>query len=83
LEKEIFNYAYGNHKREMEILMSVPGIGEFSAAVLIAEIFNFKDFPAGISVLHGLDWFQMCINQQINSITVESQREDQRKQGGF
>src|SRR5665811_147207 len=27
LEREIFNYAYGEHKREMEILMSVPGIG--------------------------------------------------------
>jgi transposase len=47
LEKEIFNYAYRNHKREMEILMSVPGIGELGAATLIAEIFNFKDFPTG------------------------------------
>jgi transposase len=47
LEKEIFNYAYSNHKREMEILMSVPGIGELGAAILIAEIFNFKDFPTG------------------------------------
>jgi transposase len=47
LEKEIFNYAYRNHKREMEILMSVPGIGELGAATLIAEIGNFKDFPSG------------------------------------
>ncbi|MDD3246406.1 MAG: IS110 family transposase [Methanosarcina sp.] len=47
LGKEIFNYAYGNHKREMEILMSVPGIGELGAATLIAEIDNFKDFASG------------------------------------
>jgi transposase len=31
LEREIFNYAYGKHKREMEILMSVPRIGELGA----------------------------------------------------
>ena len=47
LEKEIFNYAYRNHKHEMEILMSVPGIGELGAATLIAEIGNFKDFSSG------------------------------------
>jgi len=47
LDKEIFNYAYGNHQREMEILMSVPGIGELGAAFLIAEIYNFKDFSSG------------------------------------
>lgn len=47
LEKEIFNYAYRNHKQEMEILMSVPGIGELGAATLIAEIGNFKDFSSG------------------------------------
>ena len=47
LEKEIFNYAYINHKREMEILMSVPGIGELGAATLIAEIGNFTDFSFG------------------------------------
>ena len=47
LEKEIFNYAYQKHKREMEILMSVPGIGELGAAVLLAEIGNFKDFSSG------------------------------------
>jgi len=47
LEKEIFNYAYKNYKHEMEILMSVPGIGEISAAILIAEIGNFKDFSSG------------------------------------
>jgi transposase len=47
LEKEIFNYAYKKHKREMEILMSVPGIGELGAATLIAEIGDFKDFSSG------------------------------------
>ncbi|WP_440945984.1 IS110-like element ISMac14 family transposase [Methanosarcina sp. T3] len=47
LEKEIFNYAYRNHKQEMEILMSVPGIGELGAATLIAEIGDFKDFSSG------------------------------------
>jgi transposase len=47
LEKVIFNYAYQNHKREMEILISVPGIGELGAAILIAEIGNFKDFSTG------------------------------------
>jgi transposase len=47
LEIEIFNYVYENHKHEMGILMSVPGIGELSAATLIAEIENFKDFSTG------------------------------------
>ena len=47
LEKEIFNYAYKKHKREMEILMSVPGIGELGGATLIAEIGDFKDFSSG------------------------------------
>ncbi len=47
LEKEIFNYAYSKHKREMDLLMSVPGIGEIGAATLIAEIGNFKDFLSG------------------------------------
>jgi transposase len=47
LEKETFNYAYSKHKREMEILMSVPGIGELGAATLIAEIGDFKDFSSG------------------------------------
>ncbi|AGF97339.1 Mobile element protein [Methanosarcina mazei Tuc01] len=31
----------------MEILMSVPGIGELGAATLIAEIGDFRDFPTG------------------------------------
>ena len=31
----------------MELLMSVPGIGELSAATLIAEIDDFKDFSSG------------------------------------
>ena len=47
LEIEIFNYVYENHKHEMGILMSVPGIGEISSATLIAEIENFKDFSSG------------------------------------
>jgi transposase len=47
LEKEIFNYVYQKHKREMSILTSVPGIGEISAATLIAEIGNFTDFSSG------------------------------------
>ena len=47
LEREIFNYTYGKHKRDMEILMSVPGIGEIGAATLIAEINNFDDFSSG------------------------------------
>jgi transposase len=47
LEKEIFNYAYQKYKKEMEILMSVPGIGELGAATLLAEIGNFKDFSSG------------------------------------
>lgn len=47
LENEIFNYAYNNHKHEMEILMSVPGIGKLGAATLIAEIGDFNDFSSG------------------------------------
>jgi len=47
LEKEIFNYAYSNYSHEMGILMSVPGIGELSASILIGEIGNFKDFSSG------------------------------------
>ena len=31
----------------MEILMSVPGIGEIGAATLIAEIDNLKEFSSG------------------------------------
>jgi transposase len=46
LEKEIFNYVY-SISHEMEILMSVPGVGELSASILIAEIGNFKDFSSG------------------------------------
>lgn len=47
LEKEIFIYSYGKHKREMDILMSIPGIGEIGAATLISEIGNLRDFPSG------------------------------------
>ena len=31
----------------MEILLTVPGIGELGAASLIAEICNFKNFSTG------------------------------------
>ncbi|MBT8348148.1 MAG: IS110 family transposase [Sulfurovum sp.] len=47
LENEIFRYANKHHKREMDILMSCPGIGELSAATLIAEIGDFHDFSSG------------------------------------
>ena len=47
LENEIFKYASKNHKREMDILMSCPGIAELSAATLIAEIGDFNDFSSG------------------------------------
>jgi len=47
LETQIFNYVYSKHKREMKILMSMPGIGEISAATLIAEISDFSDFSSG------------------------------------
>ncbi len=47
LENEIFRYANKHHKREMDILMSCPGIGELSAATLIAEIDDFHDFSSG------------------------------------
>jgi transposase len=47
LEKEIFNYAYENHNLEKETLMTVPGIEEPGATILIAEICNFKGFSSG------------------------------------
>jgi transposase len=47
LETQIFNYVYKHHKHEMDILMSCPGIGELSAATLIAEIGDFNDFSSG------------------------------------
>ncbi|RQD81390.1 IS110 family transposase, partial [Methanosalsum natronophilum] len=47
LENEIFRYANKYHKREMDILLSCPGIGELSAATLIAEICDFHDFSSG------------------------------------
>ncbi|AKB81365.1 Mobile element protein [Methanosarcina barkeri 3] len=68
----------------MEILMSVPGIGELGAAILLAEIGNFKDFSSGNKLASWLGLgFLMCINLQINTTKVESQRENQRKQDGF
>ena len=63
--------------------MSVPGIGELGAATLIAEIDNFKDFSSGDKLASWLEQFRMYTNQRINFITVESQKEDQRKPGGF
>jgi transposase len=47
LETQIFSYVYKHHKREMDILISCPGIGEISAATLIAEIGDFNDFSSG------------------------------------
>jgi len=47
LEEHIFEYVYSNHEHEMNILMSVPGIGELSAATLIAEIGDLNDFLSG------------------------------------
>ena len=39
-------YAYNNHKREMEILLSVPGIGPVGAITILSEIGDIKDFPS-------------------------------------
>jgi transposase len=44
LEDQIFKWAHTNCKRKMDILMSVPGIGEIGAITLIAEIGDFNDF---------------------------------------
>jgi transposase len=43
----------------MEILMSVPGVGELSASILIAEIGNFKDFSSGNKLA---SWFGIVPN---------------------
>ncbi|KAF5056176.1 Transposase IS116/IS110/IS902 family protein [anaerobic digester metagenome] len=40
-------FAYEQHPREMELLCSVPGIGETSALTLLAEIEDIHDFPSG------------------------------------
>ncbi|AKB32944.1 transposase [Methanosarcina siciliae HI350] len=47
LEAEIFRYVYTNHNREMKLLMSSPGVGEISAATIIAEVGDFNDFSSG------------------------------------
>ena len=47
LKKSALYFAYNNYPREMEILMSVPGIGEIGAATLIAEIGDVHDFTSG------------------------------------
>lgn len=39
-------YAHKNHKREMEIVLSVPGIGPIGAITILSEIGDFKDFPS-------------------------------------
>jgi transposase len=41
------DYAYSNYSREMKILTSVPGIGDVSAMILLAEIGDIKDFSSG------------------------------------
>jgi len=43
----IFQYANEWFKQEMQILKSVPGIGNIAAVTLLAEIGNFSDFPTG------------------------------------
>jgi len=60
----------------MEILKSVPSIGELSAASLIVEIGDFKDFSSGNKLASWLRIVLMRINQQINYM-AGSQREDQ------
>ncbi|AKB27152.1 Mobile element protein [Methanosarcina siciliae T4/M] len=47
MDRDIFNYVYKNHKREMGIFILVPRIGELRAGTLIAEIGNFRDFVSG------------------------------------
>jgi len=39
-------YAYENYARQMEILLSVPGIGKIGAITLLAEIGDVRDFPS-------------------------------------
>jgi len=39
-------YAHENHKRQMEILLSVPGIGKIGAVTLLAEIGDVHDFSS-------------------------------------
>lgn len=39
-------YAYENHARQVEILLSVPGIGKVGALTLIAEIGDVSDFSS-------------------------------------
>lgn len=39
-------YVYENHKRHMEILLSVPGIGKIGALTLMAEIGDVHDFSS-------------------------------------
>jgi len=47
LKESALHFAFENYPREMEILMSIPGIGAVSAATLIAEIGNIHDFGSG------------------------------------
>lgn len=47
ITNEALIYAYTKYPGEMEILMSIPGIGEIGAVTLIAEIGNVKDFVSG------------------------------------
>jgi transposase len=39
-------YAYENHTRQVEILLSVPGIGKIGAVTLLAEIGDVSDFSS-------------------------------------
>ncbi|QVV87572.1 IS110 family transposase [Methanospirillum sp. J.3.6.1-F.2.7.3] len=46
LTNHVIYYAHINYPREVEILKSVPGVGDITAVTLIAEIGNFKDFSS-------------------------------------
>lgn len=63
----------------MEILISVPGIGELGAATLITEIGNFKDFSNGDKLASWLGVVSNVYQSADNSTMVELQKEDQRR----
>jgi len=47
ITRSSIDYAYSHYSREMKILTSVPGIGDVSAMILLAEIGDIKDFASG------------------------------------
>ena len=46
LSHHVVHYVHTNYPREVEILKSVPGVGDITAVTLIAVIGNFKDFSS-------------------------------------